>query len=68
MSHLHHTVRMRLNNIRAIREWIDGKTDKELKEIAYQKALLRKIQLQLGVTKRKAMEYLELVLDDTLAL
>ncbi len=63
MGRVHHTVRLRLNNIALVRDWVSDKTKEELTPI-YRKALLRKIMINVGVTKTKAQEYIDLVLGE----
>jgi len=65
---LHHTIRMRLDNIRSVKVWIEGRSPEELRSKTYQKAILRKIQLQLGVTRRKALEYMRLAFSEEIEL
>jgi len=61
---IHYTIRARLNNLAAIREWIKDKTKEELKDLEFRRALVRKCMINIGVTKRKAWEYITLVLGD----
>jgi len=61
---VHYTIRARLNNLAAIREWIKDKSKEELKSLEYRRSLVRKTMINIGVTKRKAWEYIILVLGD----
>ena len=61
---VHYTVRARMNNLAMIREWIEGKSKEDLKDLEYRRALVRKAMINIGVTKRKAWEYITLVLGD----
>ena len=61
---VHYTIRARMNNLATIREWIKDKTKEELKDLEYRRALVRKTMINIGVTKRKAWEYITLVLGD----
>jgi len=61
---VHYTIRARMNNLAIIREWIKDKTKEELKSLKYRRSLVRKCMVNIGVTKRKAWEYITLVLGD----
>jgi len=61
---VHYTIRARMNNLATIREWIKEKTKEELASPEYRESLLRKVMINIGVTKRKAWEYINLVLGD----
>ena len=61
---VHYTIRARMNNLAAIREWIKDKTKEEMKDLEFRRALVRKAMINIGVTKRKAWEYITLVLGD----
>jgi len=61
---VHYTIRARMNNLATIREWIEGRPKDELKSLEYRRSLVRKCMINLGVTKRKAWEYITLVLGD----
>ncbi len=64
---VHHNVKYRLNNIAAVKEWCKGRDKIEydvLEDKEFRKALLRKIMINLGVTKPKGQEYINLVLGD----
>jgi len=49
MTRKHWTVQTRLDNIASVREWCEGKSERELTP-EFRKALLRKIMVNLGVT------------------
>jgi len=53
-----------MTNLAMIREWIKDKTKEELKSLEYRRSLVRKCMINIGVTKRKAWEYITLVLGD----
>jgi len=61
---VHYTIRARMNNLATIREWIKDKTPEELKDLKFRRSLVRKCMINIGVTKRKAWEYITLVLGD----
>ena len=61
---VHYTIRARMNNLATIREWIEGKSKEDLKDLEYRRALVRKAMINIGVTKRKAWEYITLVLGE----
>jgi len=60
---VHHTIKDRLSNIASIKEWIKGKVAEDFTP-QYRKALLRKVQINMGVTREKGREYIALVLGD----
>ena len=60
---VHHTIKDRLSNIASIKEWINGKVAEDFTP-QYRKALLRKVQINMGVTREKGREYIALVLGD----
>ena len=58
---VHHTIKSRLANIAAVREWVGDR--KEFNKEG-RTALLRKVMLNIGGTRLKALEYLILVLGE----
>jgi len=59
-----------MTNLATIREWIKDKTKEERQKmkpeefLKYKRALVRKTMINIGVTKRKAWEYITLILGD----
>ena len=66
MGKVHHFVRLRQNNLASIREWVrDPEYLKQLNDDPkVRKGLLRKVMINMGVTKKKALEYIDLVLGE----
>ena len=60
---VHHTVKMRQDNIREVREWVGERKAKDFNAAGW-KALTRKVMINLGVQRSKAREYISLVLGD----
>ena len=58
---VHHTIKSRLENIAAVREWVKGRDEFDHKGRA---ALRRKVMINIGCTRMKAEEYISLVLGD----
>jgi len=55
-----------MNNLATIREWTKDKTKEETSKLEYRRSLVRKVMINIGVTKRKAWEYVILVLGEEL--
>lgn len=53
-----------MTNLAAIREWVKDRTKEEQADLVFRRALVRKVMINIGVTKRKAWEYVELVLGE----
>jgi len=60
---VHHTMKSRLNNLASVREWVHDRKREELDKKGM-RALLRKTMIHLGCTRRKALEYIDLILGE----